>query len=107
VPGIRIQHSTERNATFTLVDGGRRYSVPWTCPPPPDGCARTHEYKTYHFRLDETGAAIVSLEIWERLQRIPGNPFALANEVKAPPAQLIRVPTTLVVPRPLSPGGLS
>ena len=104
MPGVRIQHPRERNVTFSLVDGSRPYREPWTCPPPPAGCGSTHLFKTYHLRLDETGAAIVSAEIVERLGRIPGQPFAIANEVAAPPAQVVRVPALVIHPRPIAPG---
>ena len=101
--GVRIQHPTERSSTFTLVDGSRPYRQPWACPPPPEGCARIHAFKTYHFRLDETGAAIVSIEIWERLQRIPGSQFALANAVERPPDQVVRVPMLKLLARAIQP----
>jgi hypothetical protein len=99
--GVRIQHPTERNVTFTLVDGARPYRVPVDC----GHCHRQHAFKTYHLTLDETGAAVVSTEIVARLQRIPGNPFAVANVVPDPPAQTIRVPHLLISARPLRPGG--
>ena len=96
--GIRIQHPTKRSTLFTIVDGARPYPRPWTCPPPLSGCANVHLFKTYHLRLDEAGAAIVSVEIVERLKRIPGQPFAISNEVPNPPAQVVRVP---FITRPL------
>lgn len=106
MPGVRIQHPTKRSTTFTLVDNSRPYrGGAWTCPPPPAGCARTHEFKTYHFRLDETGAAIVSEEIIERLKRIPGQPFAIANEVAEPPVQTVIVPRLIRRPGLLAPEG--
>ena len=82
MPGIRIQHPTERNCTFTLVDPNRRYAEPIACAV----CLRTHVFKTYHLRLDESGAVIVSREIVERLKRLPGSGgFVIANEVRKPP----------------------
>jgi len=102
--GVRIQHPTRRDCTFTLVDSSRPYRTPWACPPPPAGCASTHLFKTYHLRLDATGATIVSVEIVERLNRIAGQPFAIANEVKAPPAQIVRVPSIARQPRAIAPG---
>lgn len=103
--GLRIRHATERSCTFTLSDGSRPYREPWLCPPPPEGCARLHQFKTYHLRLDETGAVIVSAEIWGKLQRIPGQPFALANEVERPPAQRVIVPARLDIrAKSLAPG---
>lgn len=102
--GVRIRHATEVAATFTLVDGSRPYREPWTCPPPPEGCATTHDFKTYHIRVDDTGAAIVSPEIWQRLQRIAGNPFSLVNEVAQPPAQRIVLPRLKFTSRLIAPG---
>lgn len=101
--GIRIQHATERNVTFTLVDGSRLLAAPMEC----GACHRFHVHKTYHLVLDESGAAIVSQEIWQRLQRIPGNPFSLANAVKEPPVQRLAIasPLALLV-RAKPPGGV-
>lgn len=104
MPGVRIQHPTERSVTFTLVDSARPYREPWTCPPPPAGCGSTHQFKTYHLRLDETGAAIVSVEIVERLKRIPLQPFIFVNEVAKPPDQVIHVPAVVIRPRVIAPG---
>ena len=102
VGGIRIQHPTKRSTTFTVVDSSRPYRAPITCganvvvhgelrP-----CGRVHVFKTYHLNLDETGAVIVSHEIVGRLERIPGNPFVQANEVRKPPTQIIRPPRLIV-----------
>ena len=100
MPGVRIQHPTKRNVLFSLVDGSRPYHVLTGC----DACHRVHEFKTYHFALDESGAAIVSPEIVERLKRIPGQPFAVANVVTAPPVQVVRVPGLRILTRPIAPG---
>lgn len=102
--GVRIQHPTERSCSFTLVDGARPYREPWDCPPPPAGCGRIHQFKTYHLRLDETGSVLVSLQIWERLQRLPGQPFRLANPVTDPPSQTVRVPLHRLLARAVPPG---
>ena len=88
MPGVRIQHPTERNCTFTIVDATRPYTLPFECP----ACHRVHLFKTYHFTLDETGAAIVSTEINEYLKRIPLHDFRVANEVQQPPEQKIVLP---------------
>lgn len=92
MPGIRIQHPTERSTTFTLVDGSRPLVVLVEC----GVCHRTHTMKTYHLTLDDTGSAIVSFEIVERLKRIPGQPFSIANVVDKPPDQVIRVPRLII-----------
>jgi hypothetical protein len=94
--GIRITHPTERGVTFLLVDGKRPYRYPVNC----IRCLRPHEMKTYHIDLDGLGAAIVSREIWDRLKRIPGQPFALDGEVAKPPAQIIGLnPSSEALPR--------
>ena len=99
--GIRIQHPTKRNALFTIMDSTRPYWVPFQCA----ACHRVHQFKTYHLRLDEAGAAIVSVEIVERLRRIPGQPFAIANEVATPPDQIITAPRLQLRLRATPPGG--
>jgi hypothetical protein len=99
VPGVRIQHLTERSATFTIVDGSRPYRAPLTCAASVVAnselvpCARTHVFKTYHLNLDETGAVIVSPTIWERMAaRLIAAGFRLANAVERPPDQVVHVP---------------
>lgn len=110
MPGVRIQHATARSVTLTLVDGSRPYREPMVCLAPMvvrgerRPCARTHTHKTYHLSLDETGAAIVSAEVWGYLRRIPGNPFVVANEVAHPPDQVIHLPRLRVLPSPIAPG---
>lgn len=98
--GVRVQHPTERNVTFTLSDASRPLRDTGEC----GACHRVHVVKTYHLVLDETGAAIVSREIVERLKRIPGQPFAIANEVAEPPSQTVQVSRLVIRPRPLQPG---
>jgi hypothetical protein len=85
MPGVRILHDSEMSCVFTLVDGKRPYKAPLACP----ACAKTHEFKTYHISLDGEGFAIVSPEVWKKLQRIPGQPFRLSNEVEKPPPQIV------------------
>lgn len=108
--GVRIQHDRLRSVTLTLVDGARPYREALVCralmvirgelrP-----CARTHVVKTYHLNLDESGSTIVSDTIWDRLQRIPGNPFQVANAVAEPPPQTIHVPRIRILPSAVAPG---
>lgn len=86
--GVRIQHPTERSCTFTLVDAKR----PLVGPQGECGvCHRVHSFKTYHLVLDAAGAAIVSPEIVERLKGMTGQPFDITGEIKAPPAQFVRI----------------
>lgn len=104
--GIRIRHATERNTLWLLADAARPYAEPLICLACTDaGITATalrlvegrlmvlHLFKTYHLRLDDSGCVIVSATVWEKLQRIPGQPFTFANVVEAPPMQ------TLVLPR--------
>ena len=100
MPGVRIQHPTERNVNYTLMDGSRPYLEPYDCP----ACHRVHQFKAYHFRLDETGSTIVSVEIAQRLKRLPMQPFAISNEVAKPPDQTIHVPLINLRTRVLAPG---
>lgn len=109
--GVRIRHATEVSTMFTMIDGSRPYREPFFCPPPVDGdgrqtngCGRVHEFKAIHMRLDDTGATIVSQEIWARLQRIVGNPFTLVNEVANPPAQRIVLPRLRLLATAKAPG---
>lgn len=109
--GIRIQHPTARSMTFTISDVSRPYRAAMHCGAPVVVrgelriCGRVHVHKTYHLNLDETGAVIVSTEIVERLRRIPGQPFVVANVVAEPPSQTIRVPLLGILVRAPSPGG--
>ena len=93
MPGVRIQHPTERNCTFTLVEPTVPYrGEPIDC----SVCHTVHTFKTWHIKLDESGAGIVSPEVIERLWRIPLNPFQIANEVEKPPEQKLFLPTLRV-----------
>lgn len=83
--GIRIRHPSERNVTYTIVAGDRPYREAINC----SRCGRMHTFKTYHIDLDDTGSAIVSVEVWEKLGRIPGQPFGLEGEVKQPPKRIV------------------
>jgi len=88
--GIRIQATSPKlaNKLATHVDPTRPYPVPWECPV----CHRTHLFKTYHFKLDDVGAAIVSKEIVERLKTLPFNGgFRIGEEIAKPPPQRIIV----------------
>lgn len=108
--GVRIQHPTAHDVTFTIVDGSRPYRAPLACQAmvvvhgERRPCARTHAFKTYHLALDATGAAIVSVEILERLKAIPGNPFVVTNEVACPPEQRVIASLLRLIPRAARPG---
>lgn len=85
--GLRIKHATVINRTLTIVDQSRPYSLPFECPT----CHLTHIFKTYHVDVDGEGAAIVSLEVWERIQQLANHGFSLTNEVQKPPSRTLRV----------------
>lgn len=85
--GVRIVHATKRNCWYRVIDGERPYAGEQApCP----YCGVPHTHKTYHFRLDDQGAAIVSPEIVERLKALAqGNPFSIGEEVSHPPSQVL------------------
>lgn len=87
MPGIRIQHPTERNVRYTVVEPNIPYGLPYQCTPPEfGGCGSTHLFKTTHLNLDETGAVIVSTGVYDRLkERLAQDGFTVTNEVKKPP----------------------
>lgn len=88
MPGIRIQHPSARSVRYTVVDGAVPYPVPYHCTPPAmGGCGSVHDFKTHHLNLDETGAAIVSEGVFERIRgRLALDGFVITNEVERPPA---------------------
>jgi hypothetical protein len=97
--GIRIRHHIRRNELLP---------VPLLHKPFPPGdkrpdcgiCQRffnrvtQHPCKTLHLQLDATGTVIVSSEIWADVQRTWNRGgFTVANQVLAPPTQVMRPPT--------------
>lgn len=85
MPGVRLYTPNRRAWGRTaLVTTPARYPVPYAC----GRCGRVHEQKTIHLDVDETGHVIVSPEVWETLRGL-GSPFAFANEVANPPAQVV------------------
>jgi hypothetical protein len=91
VAGIRIQHPTARNVRYTVVESSRPYPAPYQCTPPAvGGCGSTHLFKTHHLNLDEQGACIVSQMVFRRIRvALEADGFAVANEVRRPPALLL------------------
>lgn len=87
MPGIRVQHPTERNVRYTVVEPNIPYQEPYQCTPPEfGGCGALHLFKTHHLNLDETGAVIVSTGVYDRLKdRLAEDGFVVTNEVKKPP----------------------
>ena len=88
MPGIRVQHPTARSVRYTVVDSKVPYPVPYVCTPPAlGGCGSTHQFKTHHLNLDETGSAIVSEGVFERIRdRLKLDGFSAYTEVAQPPA---------------------
>jgi hypothetical protein len=87
MPGIRVQHPTERNVRYTVVEPKVPYPEPYTCTPPEfGGCGSVHMFKTHHLNLDDTGAVIVSTGVYDRIKdRLVLDGFVTTNEVKKPP----------------------
>jgi hypothetical protein len=87
MPGIRIQHPTQRDVRYTVVEPNIPYQLPYQCTPPEfGGCGSVHLFKTHHLNLDATGACIVSTGVYERIKdRLALDGFATVNEVKKPP----------------------
>jgi hypothetical protein len=81
--GVRIRHAVERNAILSAEDPARPYTSPFACPI----CKVEHTKKTYHFRLDDTGSAIVAPQVVERLKPLGG--FSVTDMVRRPPPQNI------------------
>ncbi len=88
MPGIRIQHPTERNVRFNIVESDRPYRPgPRQCSAPEfGGCGQIHAFKTHHLTLDETGSVIVEVELYKKIQQhCLSAGFVPGNVVKKPP----------------------
>jgi len=85
--GIRVQHPLARNVRYTVVEPDVPYREPYHCTAPEfGGCGSTHLFKTHHLNIDETGAAIISEGVFQRISgRIALDGFVVANEVPKPP----------------------
>jgi len=94
--GIRVQHMTARNTRFSVVEP-LPYEKPYVC----KKCRTTHDFKTHHLDLDETGAAIVAPGVFERIRgTLATNGFRLANTVERPPAIHIDFNRRVSIDRP-------
>lgn len=91
--GVRVIHDDLRGVPYTVAHPTRKYREPYLCP----ACRKVHTHKTYHLDLDGEGAAIVSSEVFQRLREAGMPGLTLANEVKSPPAQHIRLKEGAVV----------
>jgi hypothetical protein len=87
MPGIRVQHPTETNVRYTVVEPNVPYGLPYQCTPPDmGGCGAVHLFKTHHLNLDAAGACIVSTGVYERIKdRLALDGFSTTGEVKKPP----------------------
>ena len=92
--GFRIRHREVTNRILTIVDPVQPYTLPYACPT----CHLTHVFKTYHVELDDEGSAIVSLEVWSHIQRIPAHGLQLMNEVVKPPPNVLSFDPNRMVP---------
>lgn len=82
--GVRLHHSSLASCTVA-VEAVRSYKQPFACPL----CAVTHQFKTVHLTLDNSGDVIVSKQVWLELKDLPGLPLEAMNDVKKPPALVL------------------
>lgn len=89
--GVRVQHPTERNVRYTIVEGDRPYQTPYRCTPPEfGGCGRVHVFKTHHLNVGEDGSCIVGDELYQKIKhRLWAEGFREAGVVAHPPSLLI------------------
>ena len=87
MPGIRVQHPTQRDVRYTVVEPLIPYPQGYQCTPPElGGCGVMHQFKTHHLNLDSTGSVILSTTVYERLKhRLSEDGFITTNEVQKPP----------------------
>jgi hypothetical protein len=98
--GVKIRHHSRRNQTVLVPLIFQRYE---TRRPPCPKCNVTHECKTLHIDVDDTGIAFVAAPIVDRLRRVPAtNPhtgaptiggFEVMGEIVNPPKIELRPPT--------------
>ena len=87
--GVRIQHPTQKNVRFNIIESDIPYKPgPRQCSPPEfGGCGQIHVFKTHHLTLDETGSVIVEQKLYAKIkQHCLAAGFVQANIVKKPPA---------------------
>lgn len=84
--GIRLHHPQLASCTL-VIETELEYPVAYDCP----SCARTHERKAIHLRLDPSGDVIVAPQVLAELRKLPVMPAGLevANEVEKPPPLVI------------------
>lgn len=85
--GVRIQHPTQRNVRFNVVEPENPYKEPYQCTPPEfGGCGSVHTFKTHHLNLDETGSVIIGDVLYQKIkQHLIVNGFQELNIVEKPP----------------------
>jgi len=93
--GIRLHHPFLTSCVY-VVELPTPYPQPRKCPT----CAKVHENKSIHLRLDSTGHVIVSREIHEKLRKVFLGGLEVANTVERPPPQVVgavELPTQRIV----------
>lgn len=85
--GVRVQHPTERNVRYTVVEGDRPYREPYHCTPPEfGGCGSIHLFKTHHLNVGEDGACIVNDVLYDKIKLLlVAAGFSETNVVAKPP----------------------
>lgn len=86
--GVRVQHPTERNVRYTVVEHEIVLDQPYQCTPPEyGGCGGTHLFKTHHLNVDETGSCIIGDVLYKKIRHhLEAEGFVEQNVVKRPPA---------------------
>ena len=85
MPGVRIQHPSLRNCTYTLIHEGRPLRAAIRC----SVCGLTHHHKTYHLALDGAGEVVVSEAVFERLKEAGLDELRPLGGVRNPEPQRI------------------
>lgn len=86
--GIRIVHASARNAVVIIHNLKRPLQTPVIC----SFCQNVHQAKTYHIRVDDEGASIVSETVFEGLKSggaINDKQFMVGAHIKNPPARIL------------------
>jgi hypothetical protein len=84
--GVRLHHATLTNVRFNVVEP-RPYIPPFQCSPPEfGGCGLTHEFKTHHLNVDDTGSVIIGDVLYETIRaELEANGFSVESDVAKPP----------------------
>jgi len=100
--GIRLHHPTLSNCTLVVeLEQDFANSRPRFCP----SCAKMHERKSIHLRLDGSGHVFVSPEVYASLLPVHLAGMEVGNMVSKPPVQIlgaVEQPTTNIVEQRLN-----